>query len=267
MKLPREKALALALLVAALALNAWTLRAELYSGGIDLNDNVSHFRMIAGIAQALERGANPLDFWSPEWSFGFPLIRVYQPLAHMLVVLAYLAMGKAVSLLTVFVWLRFLALALFPLSVFAMVRCFGLPPLTAAAAACLAPLMSTPQLYGLEYESYVWAGFGLFPQAVAAHFLLLAIGCAYRALRGDGSSTLAGALLGLAFLCQFVYGYMGAISICLLALLAVDMPRSERLKRVLWIGAGSSKHMASLTPTELLRLSRARPMDAVDEAT
>ena len=35
---------------------------------------------------------------------------------------------------------------------------------------------------------------------------------------------------------------------------------------VLWIGAGSSRHMAALSPTELLRLSRARPMDVVDEA-
>ena len=35
---------------------------------------------------------------------------------------------------------------------------------------------------------------------------------------------------------------------------------------VLWIGAGSNRHMAALSPTELLRLSRARPMDAVDEA-
>jgi len=128
MKLPREKAMALTLVVAVLSVNAWGLRAELHSGGVDLNDNVSHFRMISGMAQALERGANPLDFWSPEWSFGFPLVRVYQPLAHLLVVLAYFAMGKAVSLLTVFVWLRFLALALFPLSVFAMIRCFGPPP-------------------------------------------------------------------------------------------------------------------------------------------
>jgi prolyl-tRNA editing enzyme YbaK/EbsC (Cys-tRNA(Pro) deacylase) len=36
--------------------------------------------------------------------------------------------------------------------------------------------------------------------------------------------------------------------------------------RVVWIGAGSSKHMAALSPAELVRLSRARPMDAVDEA-
>ena len=47
----------------------------------------------------------------------------------------------------------------------------------------------------------------------------------------------------------------------------VFIERTLLAQSVLWIGAGSSNHMASLTPTELLRLSRARPMDAVDEAT
>ena len=47
----------------------------------------------------------------------------------------------------------------------------------------------------------------------------------------------------------------------------VFIERTLLAQPVLWIGAGSSNHMASLTPTELLRLSRARPMDAVDEAT
>ena len=236
MKTVRENAAARALLVAVLAVNLWALRAELHSGGVDLNDHVSHFPMIARMAQAIEHHTNPLDFWSPEWSFGFPVIRVYQPLAHILVALAYLATGKAVSLVTVFVWARFLTLALFPLSVFVMLRCFELPPLTAAAGACLAPLISTPQLYGLEYESYVWAGFGLFPQGVAAHFLLLSLGCGFRALRGAGSATLAGILLACACLCQFIYGYMGALSLCLLALVAIEVPRILRLQRILWIG-------------------------------
>lgn len=34
-------------------------------------------------------------------------------------------------------------------------------------------------------------------------------------------------------------------------------------KRV-WVGAGSPKHMAALTPADLIRLSRAEPMDAVE---
>jgi prolyl-tRNA editing enzyme YbaK/EbsC (Cys-tRNA(Pro) deacylase) len=34
---------------------------------------------------------------------------------------------------------------------------------------------------------------------------------------------------------------------------------------VLWIGAGSSRHMAALAPADLVRLARARPVDAVVE--
>jgi prolyl-tRNA editing enzyme YbaK/EbsC (Cys-tRNA(Pro) deacylase) len=35
---------------------------------------------------------------------------------------------------------------------------------------------------------------------------------------------------------------------------------------VVWIGAGSSRHLAALAPAELVRLSRAVPVDAVVEA-
>ena len=53
------------------------------------------------------------------------------------------------------------------------------------------------------------------------------------------------------------------------------LPRVERLfidptllgHPVVWIGAGSERHMASLAPTELVRLSRARPMDVVESHT
>jgi hypothetical protein len=240
MKVNRANLVALSILLAVLVWNAWALRAELHSGGADLNDNVSHIRLASEMASVLEHGGNPLDFWSPEWSLGFAQMRDYQPLAHILVVLAYFALGKTVTLLTVFVWVRYLSLVLLPLSFFVMVRCFELPPLTAAAAACLAPLISTPQLYGIEYESYVWAGFGLFPQAVATHFLLLTIGLAFRALLRGASATFAGVMLGLTFLCQFVYGYMGALSICLLAVLpGAGIPRLPRLRRTLWIGAAA----------------------------
>ena len=34
---------------------------------------------------------------------------------------------------------------------------------------------------------------------------------------------------------------------------------------VVWTGAGSSRHMAALAPTDLVRLARARPVDVVEE--
>jgi prolyl-tRNA editing enzyme YbaK/EbsC (Cys-tRNA(Pro) deacylase) len=50
------------------------------------------------------------------------------------------------------------------------------------------------------------------------------------------------------------------------------LPRVERVfvdrnvlgHRVVWIGAGSERHMAALAPSELVRLSRAAPMDVVE---
>ncbi len=49
------------------------------------------------------------------------------------------------------------------------------------------------------------------------------------------------------------------------------LPRVERIfidrtllvHELVWIGAGSERHMAALSPPELVRLSRARPMDVV----
>ncbi len=81
------------------------------------------------MVQAVERGENPLDCWSGEWSLGYPVLRTYQPLAHALVALVYFALGKSVGLMTVFVWVRFLSVVLLPLSFFLAARLMGLGPL------------------------------------------------------------------------------------------------------------------------------------------
>src|SRR5437016_3244487 len=175
MKPYRENRLALILLLAILVVNAAGLWPELSISRVDLNDNVFHFTLVERMVQAVERGENPLDCWSPEWSLGYPVPRTYQPLAHALVALVYLALDKSVGLMTVFVWIRFLSVVGLPLTFFAAARLMGLAPLTAAASAILAPLVSTNFLYGVEYGSYTWAGSGLFPQAVGSHFFLIAI--------------------------------------------------------------------------------------------
>lgn len=43
----------------------------------------------------------------------------------------------------------------------------------------------------------------------------------------------------------------------------VLMERTLLVHELVWVGAGSPRHMASLAPTELVRLARASPMDAV----
>lgn len=237
-KSSNDRVVALSLLAAVLTANAVGLAPELTISRVDLNDNVMHYPLIAGMVQAIERGDNPFDWWAPEWSLGYPVLRTYQPLGHAIVASAYFALFKSVSLMTVFVWVRYLSVALLPLTFFITARLLSRPPLTAAAAAILSPLISTQGLYGIEYGSYLWAGSGLFAQAIACHFTLLTIGFAYRAIRNGRLLAVTGLLLGLTFLAHFIYGYIAALTICLLALMPDrDTPRAARIGRTVWVGA------------------------------
>ena len=232
-----SRAAPLLLLACVLIAGAVGLWPELSISRVDLNDNVFHFGLIQGMARAAERGS-PLDFWSPEWSLGYPVLRTYQPLAHALVVLVYFASAKTLSLMTVFVWARFLSVLLLPLTFFVTARLLSLEWWEAAAASLLAPLVSTNFLYGVEYGSYLWAGSGLFTQAVATHFLLLAIGFGFAAIRRGRRLGWCALFLALTFLSHFIYGYIAAVTLCLLAFLPDrETPRRPRILRTLWIGA------------------------------
>jgi|SRR5579883_684040 len=238
MKNSTEKIIALAILAAVLAVHAAVLAPELTISRVDLNDNGLHFGLIDGMAQAIERGDNPFDWWAPEWSMGYPVLRTYQPLAHAMVVAIYFALFKSVSLMTIFVWVRYLSVLLLPLTFFLTARLLTFSWLTSAAAAMLAPLISTEALYGLEYGSYLWAGSGLFTQAIASHFALMTIGFGFNAIRRAKSLAFTGVMLGLTFLAHFIYGYIAAITLCLLSLLPDrGTPRRGRILRTAWIGA------------------------------
>jgi len=51
----------------------------------------------------------------------------------------------------------------------------------------------------------------------------------------------------------------------LAAIDTVLIDKSLLTHEVVWVGAGSRRHMAALAPTDLVRLSRARPIDAAAE--
>jgi hypothetical protein len=70
----RHQLAVIGVLCAVLTWSAACLWPELSISRVDLNDNVSHYALIARIVQTIERGGNPLDTWSPEWTFGFPML-------------------------------------------------------------------------------------------------------------------------------------------------------------------------------------------------
>jgi Dolichyl-phosphate-mannose-protein mannosyltransferase len=237
MRWTRENILSTCLLLLVLIANAVALWPEVAISRVNLNDSVLHYTLVERVVQAVEHGENPLDCWSAEWALGFPVLRVYQPLAHLVVAASWFALAKAVPLLTLFTVERFLWIALLPLSFFAAARLMGLSHLTAAAAAILAPLVSTNYLFGVEYGSFTWFGTGLFPQAVATHFLLLALGFGFVAVRSGRRVIVAGVMVALSLLSHLIYGYMAALSLLLLvALPDAESPRLTRLRRVLSIG-------------------------------
>src|SRR5260370_16800672 len=125
----QEREIALVLLLIVLVVNGGALSAELSMGAVNGTDNISHWALLQGMVHAMETGGNPLDFWSGEGSFGAATMRTYQPLAHALVALLYFALGKTVPLITVFLWLRYLAMLLLPLAFFPPPQIFTLPPL------------------------------------------------------------------------------------------------------------------------------------------
>jgi hypothetical protein len=216
-----------------LAVNAACLWPEL-TPTPDLNDNVLHVTLINGMANAVEHWQNPFDFWSPEIGLGQPIVRMYQPGAHAIVVALYFGMFKLVPVATVFLWIRFLSLALIPLTFYTAAKLLELPRPAQLAAALLAPLVAGDS-FGIDFGSYVWAGHGLFPQAVATHFLLLTIGLGWRAIRRGRNWVLPALLLALTGWCNLLYGYVGAVTLCMVAAIPEPLWKA-RFRQLLKIG-------------------------------
>jgi len=234
MNAKRERWLSRAIVAAVVIINAAALAPELTIGRVNLNDTVFHFTIVDRLA------AHPaLDFWMPEWSFGYPVLRDYQALAHWLAAGAHLLTFRHFSLDVLFAFIRWALLAIFPLTAYLACRWLPMPRMTAAAVALLAPLIASPNLYGIEYGSYIWRGNGLYTQLVAMHFFVLAIGAGCRAIRQGRLVWAAGLLLALTFLSHFIYGYMAAATLLLVAALPGDTPARRRLVRLLWIAAMS----------------------------
>ncbi len=223
------------ILLAVLVLGAVILLPELRITRYDQNDNVLHWTLIQGMAAA----KNPLDFWTPEIAFGQPIARLYQPGAHLLVVGLWNMLFRSVPLMDVFILVRFLSVALLPLSFFFCARLIGLTRLQAVSAAALSWLISG-DTWGLDFGSYAWAGHGLFPQAVAAHFLLFSIGFGWQAIREKPRRWIIPALL---LLCcgwtNLLYGYVGAVTLVIITLIPGKMVlrRSLILAKIGAIGA------------------------------
>lgn len=217
--------------------NAIMLFPELSLPVPNLNDDASHYLLIQRANEALTTGENPFDHWVPELELGFPEFFYYQHLPHLAVVSLHRLLLKQVDLLTLFNLTRYLLLIAFPLTVYWATRRLEFSVVAAAIAAAASTLLQH-QGYGLEYNSYVWRGYGMYTQLWAAHLAFIALACLYRLLeRGTGhvAAILACSALGLSHL---IYSYI--IGVAALVMLLVGLNRTNirpRLVRFATVGA------------------------------
>lgn len=228
-----------ALLVAApMLVTAVYLLPEITLQVPNLNDDAFHLTLIRRMSEALAAGRNPLDVWMPDTELGFAAAFYYQHLPHLVVVLLDRLTLGAFGLVTLFNVVRFVLLVGFPLVVFWSMRRMGFPIVAAALAAAASPLLSADFLYGFEYGSYIWRGWGMYTQLWAMNLSFVALACAYRTIDRGTGYVWAILSLSLLVLSHLLYAYMMAITLILVVLVgARRVTIAPRLARLAIVGA------------------------------
>jgi hypothetical protein len=157
---------------------------------------------------AIKSGETFWDCWVPYWLMGFPVFHYYQFLPHFLVVIIYYVLGKSVDLFTLFKIIQYLLLSTFPVSIYLGLRKLDFTPLEASLSGLTVSLLSTNCLYGWEWESYIWVGFGMFSQLCGMYVMPLALGEVYRCINTGKGYFRAVFFLCFDFLCHFFFGYI-----------------------------------------------------------
>jgi hypothetical protein len=236
----RERVALYVVIAIPIALNAIALLPELLVGVANINDDAFHWAFIQRGIDVLARGENVLEFWVPQLGLGFPQFLYYQSLPHLFVIFLHRVLFGAVDAYTLFNLVRYLLLVTFPLTVFWSLRRMELSLPAAAFAAAASSLLSTPYLYGFDYDSYIFRGFGMYTQLFAMHLSFITMALLYRlAQRGTGYTVAALALAALA-LSHILYAYMAVITAGVVFLVGISratlVPRAGRL---LFIGASA----------------------------
>jgi Gpi18-like mannosyltransferase len=235
-----QRAVLAALLVLPMLFNAIALLPEITVPIPSNNDDADHFAYVQRADDALSRGANPFDFWAPEMEFGFPPFVYYQHLPHLAVVLVH-RVAPFVDLFTIFNLVRWILLVALPVTVWWSLRRLGVPAAGAVVAGAASALVAGNGRFGIEYDSFVWRGWGMYTQLWGVHLTFLALALLNGFLdagRGLVRTILVVSALALSHL---IWAYMAAISFAVL--FVVGLRRATwrvRLARLAAVAAGAA---------------------------
>jgi hypothetical protein len=221
-----------------MVVHAVALLPELATDVPTRNDSMFHLLMVRGASEALAAGNNPLDFWIPQLELGFPQFLYYQHLPHLLLALIHRACFGLVSVETLFHGFRYLLLVGMPLTVLWSMRRMGFSLVASAIGGAASMLFVADNRMGLEYNSYVARGYGLFSQLVAIHLTFVTLATLTVTLREGRGYAAAALSLAALVLSHLLFGVIIAVMSVLLWLLG-DHPRAwgPRLVRLAVVGA------------------------------
>jgi hypothetical protein len=184
------------------------LRAETTSAP-NLNDSAFHLQMVRWAIGQMHEGRIPLDGWFPYLSLGSSFFHHYQSLSE--TITAFIAYATGASASTIFLWLLYLLLSLWPISVYFGARLLGWERWVAASAAAVAPLLFSAPGYGYETGSYTYGGYGVYTQLWAMWTLPLAWGLTWQAVTRGRRLTAAVVALALTMALHFITGYLAVL--------------------------------------------------------
>ena len=213
----RHRWLPLLLVGGVCLFNLVVLRAET-TPAQNLNDSALHLQMVRWASQQISDGRLPLDGWFPNLTLGSSQFHHYQSLPHTVTACVSRLFGGHDQ--TTYLWLQYLLLALWPISVFLGARLLGWGDGAAAGAALVSPLVASAAVYGFEHRSYTWQGSGVYSQLWAMWLLPLAWGLTWRAVSRGRARWAAALAVALTIACHFLTGYLAVVMIGVWAVLA-----------------------------------------------
>lgn len=220
---------------AACTFGLLALKTELRSART-LNDSTFHLQMIRWASQQLSRGRIPFDGWFPDLTLGSSFFHHYQSLPYTITAIIGRVLGMSVG--SIYLWMIYLLLALWPISVYWSGRLMGWGRWISAAAAVICPFIVSVPSYGYEHGSYTFQGWGVYTQLWGMWLLPLAWGTAARAIRRGRGYWIAALALALTMATHLMTGYLAILCLPVFALLSTKH-LWQRATRFLLVTVGS----------------------------
>lgn len=234
------------LLAAAVLINLFIFSHELFFPVRAINDGLLHVHQIERMDQAWENGEHLIDHWDDSVGTGYPFLRTYSCLSHLMVWATYRLTGRTIPIPTLYQWFVLLFWLAWPLVFFFTLRLLEIDPLPAALAAWICPFAHTVFRFGIDIETFGWMGYGFLPNLVGLVFFSLALGLGVKFLKTGRQFGWAVLSQVLALMGHLVMGYAAAISLCVCAGVSMVSERGKMKTLLRLFGLGFAAFGGSL---------------------